>query len=698
MTTVIYIMSLEQDSGKSLMSLGAMEAAASRVSRLGFFRPVIQSGPEHDALIELMRSRYQLGQSYEQSFGVTTDETRSMGEHVADALVHTILAAFETLAKDCDLIIVEGTDYKGASAAFEFALNAEIAANLGATALVVTRGHHHRTDQVAGSLSAARASLAKHHVSVLGFVVNRVTDNQWAAMRRVAESLPEVPVWLLPEEPSLFRPTLEDIAESVSAEVLLGNSENLNRDVSGIIVGAMSLPHLMERLVPDVLVVTPGDRADVVLMTLAARFSSGLPSVAGLLLTGGYRPAPALMQFAEGLGGQEIPVLLAPQDTLEVADTVSAVHGSIETGEARKVASALRLFEDHINIADLERRLTTAGSSTAVTPVMFERQLIVRARSDKRTIVLPEGNDDRVLAAVDRLLRRDAVDVVLLGNEDVVLTRAKDLGLDLGGVRVIDPVSSLLRSELSDELLRLRRHKGMSAETAWDMTADPSWFGTLLVETGAVGGMVSGAAHTTADTVRPALQVIRTAEGVSVVSSAFLMALPDKVLVFADCAVIPDPDAEQLADIAISSAATARAFNIEPRVAMLSYSTGASGSGADVQKVAEATQLVKEREPDLLVEGPIQYDAAVDPGVGAKKLPGSAVAGRATVLVFPDLNTGNNTYKAVQRSAGALAIGPILQGLRLPVNDLSRGATVDDIVNTVIITAIQVQQIEGARS
>lgn len=697
MTTVIYIMSLERESGKSLMSLGAMEAAATRVSRLGFFRPVIESGPGRDALIELMRSRYQLAQSYEQSFAVTTDETRGMGEHVSDELVHRILASFETLAKDCDLIIVEGTDYKGASSAFEFALNAEIAANLGASALVVTRGHHHRTEQVAGSLSATRASLAEHHVSVLGFVVNRVTEGQWVAMMKVAEALPDVPVWLLPEEPSLFRPTLADIAESVSAEVLWGNDETLNRDVSGIVVGAMRLPNLMERLVPDMLVVVPGDRADVILMTLAARFSTGLPSLAGLLLTGGFRPDPALMRFAEGLGGQGIPVLLAKQEALEVADTVSQVHGSIETGEARKVASALRIFEDHINIKDLEERLT-ASESSVVTPVMFERQLIARARSDKRSIVLPEGNDDRVLAAVDRLLRRNAVDIVLLGNEDTVLTRAEDLGLDLTGVRIIDPVSSLLRAELSDELLRLRKHKGMSAETAWDMTADPSWFGTLLVETGAVGGMVSGACHTTADTVRPALQVIKTAAGVSVVSSAFLMALPDKVLVFADCAVIPDPDAQELADIAISSAATAEAFNIEPRVAMLSYSTGASGSGVDVQKVAEATRLVKERAPDLLVEGPIQYDAAVDRGVAEAKLPGSAVAGRATVLVFPDLNTGNNTYKAVQRSAGALAIGPILQGLRLPVNDLSRGATVDDIVNTVIITAIQVQQIEGAQA
>jgi phosphate acetyltransferase len=694
MTTVLYITSLEEASGKSLVSLGAMEAAAARVSRVGYFRPVIGSDAEADPVIVLMRSRYQLAQSYEQSYGITTEETRGMGETVPSRLVHKILAEFEVLASKCELVIVEGTDFTGASAAFEFSLNAQIAANLGASAVVVARGDGHRIEQVAGALSAAEVSLAEHHVPVTAFFVNRVTPEQWDPLRQIADEIADIPVWLLPEEASLARPSLSDVRATLDTEVLWGSPEALSRDISGVIVGAMTLPHVMDHVRADVLVVCPGDRADVILMALAARFSSGLPSVAGLLLTGGYRPHESLMRFAEGLGDHGVPILLSQDDTYNVVDAVSSVGGSIDSGDDRKIASALRIFEDNVSITRLAERLQ-AVTPDVVTPVMFERQLIDRARSDKRSIVLPEGNDDRVLIAADRLRRRNVVDLVVLGDENAMAASVERLGLDLSGVTFIDPATSPLRGELSEELVRLRAHKGMTREAALDLAADASWFGTLLVRSGAVGGMVSGAAHTTADTVRPALQVIKTAEGVSIVSSAFLMAMPDRVLVFADCAVVPVPNATELADIAISSAATASAFGIQPRVAMLSYSTGASGSGADVKKVAEATALVRERAPELLVAGPIQYDAAVDPGVGAAKMPGSDVAGRATVLIFPDLNTGNNTYKAVQRSAGALAIGPILQGLRLPVNDLSRGATVDDIVNTVIITAIQVQQVRG---
>lgn len=694
MTTVLYVTSLEPASGKSLISLGVMEAAAERVSRVGYFRPVISSESESDSVIDLMRSRYQLAQSYEESYGVTTKETRGMGEKVPSALVHKILAEFEVLASKCDLVIVEGTDFTGASAAFEFSLNAEIAANLGASAVVVARGHWHRVEQIAGALSAAQTSLAQHHVPVTAFFINRVTPEQWGPLLTVADAIPEIPVWLLPEEGSLSRPSLADVSSALDTEVLWGSGDSLSRDISGVIVGAMTLPHVMDHVRPNVLVVAPGDRNDVILMALSAQYSSGLPSVAGLLLTGGYRPHESLMRFAEGLGEGGVPILLSQEDTYNVVDTVSSVAGSIDSGDERKITSALRVFEDNVNIPLLADRLRSV-TPDVVTPVMFERQLIARARSDKRSIVLPEGNDDRVLIAADRLVRRNAVDLVVLGNQDDIAASVKRLGLDLSGVEVMDPVESPLRGQLSEELARLRAHKGMTQEAAWDLAADSSWFGTLLVRSGLVGGMVSGAAHTTADTVRPALQVIKTAEGVSIVSSAFLMAMPDRVLVFADCAVVPDPNATELADIAISSASTAAAFGIEPRVAMLSYSTGASGAGTDVQKVAEATELVKSRAPELLVAGPIQYDAAVDPGVGAAKMPGSPVAGRATVLVFPDLNTGNNTYKAVQRSAGALAIGPILQGLRLPVNDLSRGATVEDIVNTVIITSIQAQQAQG---
>lgn len=688
MSTAIYVLSLEPNSGKSLVSLGVLEMAATQVDRIGYFRPVVGATSERDPMVETVRATYRLQQDYEESYGITTDQTRGMGESVPAELVHRILARYERLADRVDLVVVEGTDYTGASAAFEFALNAEIAANLAATTVLVTRAHQHGSDQVRGAVEAALGSLAERKVAVAGVIVNRVDESQRADLADLTEGIDGLPVWLVGDQPDLNRPSLKEIAEATGAQVLIGSEEDLKRDIATTKVAAMTLPHFLERLEPGSLVVAPGDRADVFLAALASPYSNAFPSVAGLLLTGGYQPDEILLRFASGLSGATPPVLGVAADTYETAAAVAEVKGTLETGDERRIAAALRVFENAIDAEVLWSRLADTKSTT-VTPLMFERRLVAQARANKQRIVLPEGNDDRVLQAADRLLARDVVDLVVLGDPKEIQERCHNLGLDLSSAEIMDPVTSPLRADFGEILYEMRKHKGMSRDVAYDQIAEVNWFGTMLVHTGHVGGMVSGAAHTTADTVRPALQIIRTSPDVSVVSSVFLMALPDKVLVYGDCAVVPDPDAAQLADIAISSAQTADSFGIDPYVALLSYSTGASGSGADVVKVAEATNLVRQRRPDLRVEGPIQYDAAVVPSVAKTKLPDSEVAGRATVLVFPDLNTGNNTYKAVQRSAGALAIGPILQGLRLPVNDLSRGALVDDIVNTVVITALQ---------
>jgi phosphate acetyltransferase len=395
-------------------------------------------------------------------------------------------------------------------------------------------------------------------------------------------------------------------------------------------------------------------------------------------------------RLVDGYGGAGIPVVAIDGDTYTVTRAVTGVRGAITAGSTAKIAAAIGLFEDNVDVTALVERIDLARP-TRMTPLMFEHALIERARADRRHIVLPEGGDDRVLRAADQLLHRGVVDLTVLGAERDVMARAGALGLALPGVRIVDPLTSEHRTGFAETYHELRKHKGVTADMAYDQMGDVSYFGTMMIHLGLADGMVSGAAHTTAHTIRPAFEFIRTAPGRKVVSSVFLMCLADRVLVYGDCAVVPDPDPEQLADIAISAAATASMFGIEPRIAMLSYSTGESGSGADVDKVRAGTALARERRPDLLIEGPIQYDAAVDPDVARTKLPGSPVAGRATVFVFPDLNTGNNTYKAVQRSAGAVAIGPVLQGLNKPVNDLSRGALVPDIVNTVAITAIQAQ-------
>jgi phosphate acetyltransferase len=385
-----------------------------------------------------------------------------------------------------------------------------------------------------------------------------------------------------------------------------------------------------------------------------------------------------------------MPILSVDADTFTTAIKVSEVTGNIVPENARKITTALGMFEAGVNIKELSEKLAVTRS-TRVTPLMFEYDLVQRAKANKQHIVLPEGREGRILQAAELLLLRQVCDITLLGNPDKIRQKIAELGVKLDKANIIDPATSDLRADYGDTYYELRKQKGISKEAAFDIMADASYFGTMMVYKGHADGMVSGSINTTAHTIRPSLEFVKTKPGCSIVSSVFLMCLADRVLVFGDCAVNPNPDEKQLAAIAISSADTAAAFGIEPRVAMLSYSTGASGTGKDVEKVKEATRLAKEARPDLKIEGPLQFDAASDPDVARVKLPKSEVAGNATVFIFPDLNTGNNTYKAVQRSANAVAIGPVLQGLNKPVNDLSRGCTVADILNTVAITAIQAQ-------
>jgi phosphate acetyltransferase len=691
----LYLTSVEASSGKSVAALGLMETLTRSVSRVGYFRPVIRAGAA-DKRIELFRTRYRLEQSYDESFGVTSDETRDFGgNHVDPALVSRIIERFRRLANRCDYVLVEGTDYLGASKAFEFALNAEIASNLGAVALIVLTAADHAPAQVNGALTAAVEGLGERGVPTVGAFVNRVPQGDWSAMGKAVAGC-AVPVWMLPELDSLTHPTIREVAGAVRAMLLLGSDDDLSRPVSDIKVAAMSVPRLMDHLSEGTLLITPGDRSDIIMAAYSSRQSDAIPAVSGVILTGGLDPDPTVMRFAAGITqAASLPILITNLDTYDTAAAVSGLHGEISADDTRKITDALSLFEEHVDEAELESRIDVTRSTT-MTPMMFEHQLVERARSDRKHIVLPEGDDDRILEAADRLLRRNVVDLTILGRRDALTERARQLGLDIAAARIIDPETDMLREAFAADLVELRRSKGLALDAARDQVADVSYFGTMMVWKGLADGMVSGAAHTTAHTVRPALQIIKTSPGVSIVSSVFFMALEDRVLVYGDCAINPDPDATQLADIAISSAETARAFGVEPRVAMLSYSTGASGSGEGVEKVRAATEIARERRPDLAIEGPIQYDAAVDASVAKSKLPGSEVAGRATVFIFPDLNTGNNTYKAVQRSANAIAIGPVLQGLRLPVNDLSRGALVEDIINTVVITAVQAQQVAAA--
>ena len=664
----VYVAGTEPATGKSAVALGVQQLLARRVERLGVFRPVV-SDPERDPLLDLLGAeRASFGVGYEE---VRADEGRALEE---------IVARYRALAAQCDGVLAVGTDYAGTAS--ELAFNARVALNLALPALLVVSGHDRGVAEIRTATSVAQTTWRRWGPDIVAVVVNRVRAEDLDA---VAD--PAVPIFALPEIELLMAPTVEQVAEACHGEVIAGDPALLGREALHLTVAAMTLPNLMPRIADGAVLITPGDRAEVLLAALFAHAATVLPSPAAVVLTGGLRPPPEILGALGSFGGV-IPVVLTEHDTYETVALASAREGAITRGAPRKINKALALFETHVDGEALLEKIDVARSDV-VTPLMFEYTLLDRARAQPRHIVLPEGTDERVLRAADILLRRRVVELTLLGRVDDVRAAAGRLGLDLHGAHIVDPADPELVERFAAEYAARRAHKGVTIDQARDVVSDVSYFGTLMVALGLVDGMVSGATHTTAETIRPAFELVKTRPGVSIVSSVFLMCLADRVLVYGDCAVNPNPTAEQLADIAISSAATAARFGIEPRVAMLSYSTGASGAGAEVERVRAATELVRAREPSLSVEGPIQYDAAVDASVARTKLPGSAVAGRATVFIFPDLNTGNNTYKAVQRSAGAIAIGPVLQGLNQPVNDLSRGATVHDIVNTVAITAIQ---------
>ncbi|NIL78903.1 phosphate acetyltransferase [Rhodococcus sp. B10] len=680
----IYIASPEGDTGKSTIALGVLQMLCASAARVGVFRPIARSTDEPDYILELLVDHTTADLSYEQSLGVTYEEVHAD----PDAALGEIVSRFHDVAAQCDAVVIVGSDYTDVGSPSELSFNARIAANLGAPVLLSLRGSERSPDEIVQLAQLSQSELRSNHAHLVAIVANRCDPDRLDDVTAALEPL-GVPAWSLPEIPLLVAPTMAELLDAVDGTLYSGDSELMQREALRVMVGGMTAEHILERLTEGVVVIAPGDRSDVLLALVNAHEAEGFPSLAGIIMNGGIEPHPAIARLVAGLGPR-LPILTTDLGTFDTASAAAKARGRVAVGSQRKVDTALSLMEQRVDAQALLDSLELSIPSI-MTPQMFEYQLIQRARADRKHIVLPEGNDDRILRAAGRLLQRQVAELTILGEEGPIRRRAAELGVSLDGVAVLDPKTSDHAEQFAADYTEIRKHKGMTIERAREIMTDISYFGTMMVHKGIADGMVSGAAHTTAHTIRPSFEIIKTAAGVNTVSSIFLMCLSDRVLAYGDCAIVPDPTAEQLADIAISSAQTSAQFGIDPRVAMLSYSTGDSGSGADVDKVREATKLVRERSPELLVEGPIQYDAAIEPSVAKSKLPDSEVAGRATVFIFPDLNTGNNTYKAVQRSAGAVAVGPVLQGLAKPVNDLSRGALVEDIVNTVAITAIQAQ-------
>ena len=696
MSKSIYITTIEPNSGKSLISLGFLRMMLNQSSKVGYFRPIINKSKNslYDDHTNTAINFFNLDIKYEDCYAYEQNEVvELLSEGQKDTVIHNIIKKYKYLESKYDYVLVEGTDFSGEGGFTELDVNLMVAKNLGIPVLIVGAGNDKKKKDFINTMQLSYNSFIQKEVDVIGVIANKIESDEIefieSELRKIIPS--EIHIDVVPKIDFLAYPTIKEVAESLNGKVLFGE-QFLDNSIGSYSTGAMQLRNYLTRIKENALVITPGDRADIILGALQANASSNYPKIAGIILTGNLTPEDSIIKLIEGVQST-VPIISVEGGTFSISNKIGAVKPKIYATNHKKILLALNTFDTYINVDRLSTILSKF-SSDKLTPSMFQYNLLQKAKIDRKHIVLPEGNDDRIIEATARLQLLNIVDLTLLGDRKEIQQKSDQLGLqiDLSKINILNPEDSVHNESFAKTLYEARKHKGLTETTAMDLTRDVSYFGTLMILNGLADGMVSGAVHTTMHTIKPALQIIKTKPGVSVVSSVFFMCLSDRVSVMGDCAVNPNPNAEQLAEIAISSAQSAEAFGIDAKIAMLSYSSGSSGKGEEVEKVRKATEIVRRLHPELKIEGPIQYDAAVDMSVAKTKMPDSEVAGQASVLIFPDLNTGNNTYKAIQRETGALAIGPMLQGLNKPVNDLSRGCTVEDIFNTVLLTAIQAHQ------
>jgi phosphate acetyltransferase len=697
MNKAIYIASNDSDSGKSILTIGLMNALLRHKPKVGYFRPIIDEIKEgkRDNHINTILSYFTVDMDYTDAYGCSiTDVVKQWNTNNREVVLETIISKYKRLEARFDFVIVEGSDFSHFSSIIELDLNIVIAKNLGIPVLIISGALNKTTDSFVDSLYLTYDSFVQKDVNVISVIANKVENIRTATLREKLNGiLPNsLIVDVIPVNEKLKNPTMKELSNYIKAEVLFG-AELLDRSTGDVEIGAMQLQHFLEHLNEDAVIVTPTDRVDILMGSLQANISTNYPTLAGIVLSGDMKLSESVVRLIDGLE-KIIPIVSVKEPTFNIASQLANVRSHIYASNIEKIRISIDMFETYVDVEKLMKHLESYEINKAMTPRMFQYYLMQRAMKQRKHIVLPEGNDDRILMAASKLQELDILDMTILGDIQKVTSSIERLNIpfNFDKTPIVNPNDSEKLQNFTETLYNLRKHKGLTHATAEDLMRDVSYFGTMMVYKGIADGMVSGAANTTQHTIRPALQFIKTKPGFSVVSSVFFMCLEDRVSVFGDCAINPNPTADQLSEIAIASADSSIAFGIEPKIAMLSYSSGISGKGEDVNTVKKATTIVKEKRPELKIEGPIQYDAAVDPIIGQKKLPNSEVAGQASVLIFPDLNTGNNTYKAVQRETGALAIGPMLQGLNKPINDLSRGCSVNDILNTVIVTAIQAQE------
>ena len=687
----LYISAQEKNAGTLFITMGMMEILKRNIPRVAFFRPVIYSKTIEDGDINFILQRYSLDMDYKDCYGFDIEYVENMiANNKTNILMNELITKFKKLEDDYDFVLIEGIRHSFLTNTINFDLNIKIAQNFGSPVINIVNAKNKTIVDINDDILIENENSAYQGCTHFATFINRLDEQQYSIIKKRLKDYP-YKLYFLKEIPELGMLSIADVVDSLDALPIFLQPQDTTRIIKDIKVAALTLDNYLEHIEEDDLVVVPADRSDIVLGLLGALYSNTYPNISGIVFPFSMNTHPNITKLINGLDSFSIPILSVNYDTYTTARKLSKTQARLRVTSERKIALALGLFNSSVDIEDIEDKISTTVS-TVLTPTMFEYQLVERARKNKKRIVLPESSDERILRAAEIILRRNVADIILLGNKNEITENYLRLGLDLSKAEIINHQTSDLAKKFTETFYEMRKAKGLTFQAAEDAMTHANYFATMMVHLGDADGMVSGAIHSTGETIRPALQIIKTTPDTSIVSSLFFMCLKTKVLVYGDCAVNQDPNAQELAQIAISSANTAKTFGIEPKVAMLSYSTGDSGTGADVDKVREATHIVKEKELDFLVEGPIQYDAAVNKKVAEKKLPDSKVAGEASVFIFPDLNTGNNTYKAVQRSSDAVAIGPILQGLNKPVNDLSRGCLVVDIVNTVAITAIQAGQ------
>ena len=687
----LYISAQEKNAGTLFITMGMMEILKRNIHRVAFFRPVIYSRDIEDGDVSFILQRYSLEMEYKDCYGFDIEYVENMiANNKTNILMNELITKFKKLEDEYDFVLVEGIRHSFLTKTINFDLNIKIAQNFGSPVINIVNAKNRTIVDIHDDILIENENSTQQGCTHFATFVNRLDEQQYAMLKKRVDNHP-FKIYFLKEVPELGMLSIADVIDSLDALPIFLQPQDTTRIIRDIKVAGLTLNNFLDHIEEDDLIVVTADRSDIILGLLGALYSNSYPNISGIVFPFGMKAHPNIKKLVDGLSDFRVPVLSVEGDTYSTARKLSKVQARLRVTSERKIALALGLFNSSVDIEAIENKIDTAVS-TVLTPMMFEYKLFEIARTNRKRIVLPESSDERILRAAEIILRREVADITLLGNRDEITENYLRLGLDLSKADIVNHYTSDLSKKFAETFYERRKAKGLTYQAAEDAMTHGNYFATMMVELGYADGMVSGAIGSTGETIRPALQIIKTKPNISIVSSVFFMCLKTKVLVYGDCAINQDPNADSLAQIAISSAATAESFGIEPKVAMLSYSTGESGAGVDVDKVREATKIVRDRNAELLVEGPIQYDAAVNKSVASKKLPNSKVAGEASVFIFPDLNTGNNTYKAVQRSSDAVAIGPILQGLNKPVNDLSRGCLVADIVNTIAITAIQAGQ------